>query len=46
MNDALYHDYANWILESSDLVDNLRERNSSILERFKHVLLDVLTFFI
>lgn len=43
MNDALYHDYANWILESSDLVDNLRDRNSNILERFKHVL-DVLTF--
>ena len=43
MNDALYHDYANWILESSDLVDNLRDRNSIIIERFKHVL-DVLTF--
>lgn len=43
MVDALYHDYANWILESSDLVSSLKERNSLITERFKYVL-DVLEF--
>ncbi|MDY0210352.1 MAG: hypothetical protein RBQ91_02960 [Acholeplasma sp.] len=43
MNDTLFHDYANWILESSDLVEALKAKNSMITERFKHVL-DVLEF--
>ncbi|MBM7453129.1 hypothetical protein JN09_000451 [Acholeplasma morum] len=43
MTDALFHDYANWILESSDLVEALKEKNSLITERFKHVF-DVLEF--
>ena len=43
MIDALYHDYANWIIESSDLVEKLKEQNSTIYERFKYVV-EVLEF--
>lgn len=43
MVDALYHDYANWLLESSDLVEELKGLNSTIYERFKYVI-EVLEF--
>ncbi len=43
MIDALYHDYANWLLESSDLVEELKGLNSTIYERFKYVI-EVLEF--
>lgn len=43
MIDALYHDYANWIIETSDLVEELKTSNSNIYERFKYVI-EVLEF--
>jgi len=43
MIDALYHDYANWIIETSDLVEGLKTSNSNIYERFKYVI-EVLEF--
>lgn len=43
MKDVVFHDYANWILEISDLTEALKEKKSILLDRFKYVL-DVLDF--
>lgn len=36
MEDIMYHDYANWLLEKSNLFENLTKVNSVLLERYKH----------
>lgn len=36
MKDIIYHDYANWIIEKSDLFESLTNVNSLLIERYKH----------
>lgn len=43
MKDVVFHDYANWLVEISDLTEELKQKESILIERFKYVL-DVLTF--
>lgn len=38
MKDVMYTDYASWLLEKGDLIKKLKEDDSFIYERFKHVL--------
>ncbi len=42
-NESIYNEYANWKLEVNDLVKYLRENDSNLIIRFKHVF-DVTEF--
>ncbi len=38
MEDIMYTDYASWLIEKSDLISKLKEDNSFIYIRFKHII--------
>lgn len=42
-DESIYHEYANWKLEFHDLIKDLRESDSDLIIRFKHVF-DVTDF--
>lgn len=42
-DESIYHEYANWKLEYNDLIKYLRENDSDLIVRFKHVF-DVTDF--
>lgn len=42
-DESIYHEYANWKLEFHDLIKSLREKDSDLIIRFKHVF-DVTDF--
>ncbi|NLN50940.1 MAG: hypothetical protein GX149_04910 [Acholeplasmataceae bacterium] len=37
MENVVYNDYASWIIENSNLFESLKQQNSIIYTRFKHV---------
>ncbi len=36
MEDVMYHDYASWVIEKSELFNELTKHNSLLLERYKY----------
>lgn len=38
MNNIMYTDYASWLLEKSELINKLKDDNSFLYERFKHII--------
>ena len=43
IDETVYHEYANWKLEHSELLEQMSKSGSAILSRFKHIL-DVVDF--
>src|SRR5690554_7527580 len=43
IDETVYHEYANWKLEHSELLEQMSKSGSAILFRFKHIL-DVVDF--
>lgn len=37
-DERIYHEYANWKIENHELLKYLKEQNSDLIQRFKHVL--------
>ena len=37
MDDKVFHDYASWLIENSNLFDKLNLAESSLMDRYKHV---------
>lgn len=43
MENIVYSDYANWLIENDDLLKKLKENNSFLYKRYKHVI-DVVNY--